>query len=130
MQIVERLRKRKNKVRPGNCVFSISAIHVVAGIARAETQILAASPAERAGAIHVTKPCYSDPLPNLQSRNTSSDLINPTNDLMARNHRSSMQRQIALDDMDIRPAHRTNADPYSHFVRRRLRFIDLAQNQR
>src|SRR5437016_2441410 len=99
-------------------------------MARVGTEILAPAPAELAGTIHVTKPGNSDPLPNMKSSNALSHLIDPTDDLMSRNHRSSVRRQVALDDVDVRPAYGTNAHLYAHFVRRRLRFIDIAQNQR
>src|SRR5438128_3745113 len=77
----------------------------------------------------MTKPCNPDPLPNTKSRNPRSNLVNPAHDLMAGNHWSSMQGQIAFDDMDIRPADGTNIHFDSHFTRRWLRFINFTQNQ-
>ena len=77
----------------------------------------------------MSKPGDSDPLPHVESRDASSYLINPADDLMAGDQRSSVQRQVALDDMEVRPTHRANAHLYSHFVCRRLRFIDLVQNE-
>ena len=78
----------------------------------------------------MAKPGDSHSLPNLKPRDAFSELINPANDLMAGNHRSFVRREVAFDDMDVRPARRTSAHLYSYFVRRSLRFIDLAQNQR
>ena len=129
MFIVEAIGQFVSEILRRHGVLGISAIGIVAGVARAGAQILAASPAEFAGAVHVTEPCDSDSLSNMKSRDIRSDPIDPPNDLMPGNHRSAVQRQVAFDDMKIRPADRTNAHLYSHFVRRRLRFFDLAQNE-
>jgi hypothetical protein len=71
----------------------------------------------------VSKPGDPDSLPNVKPRDVLSELINPADNLMARNHRCSVQRQIAFDDMDVRPANRTNAYSDSHFVGCRPRLV-------
>jgi hypothetical protein len=127
--IVETIGQIVSKILWHYGVLGISTVGIVTGITRLSTQILAASPTEIAYAVHMTKPCNPDPLSNMKSRNALADLVNPAHDLMARNYWISVQCQIAFDDMDIGPAHRTNTHLDSHFVRGGLRCIDLTQNQ-
>jgi hypothetical protein len=42
-------------------MFRVSAIGVIAGIARVAAQIFVSTPAELAGAIHMPQPCDADP---------------------------------------------------------------------
>jgi hypothetical protein len=77
----------------------------------------------------VPQPSDSDPLTYAKPRHTCADLIDVANNLMTRNKRRLMQREIPLHDMNVRAADRAHAHFHSHFAHAGLRFLDLARQQ-
>src|SRR5439155_3531075 len=66
----------------------------------------------------------------LQPVTAFAELIDDTDDLVSGDDRQPLRRQIALHDVQIRPADRADAGPDPHLTRPRLRRRHLAQRER
>src|SRR4029077_4892737 len=75
-------------------------------------QVLASASAELAGAIYMLEPCDADPLADPQAHHTVAGFGPPSHNLMARNERQLVRREIPLDNVKIGAAY--SADAYFH----------------
>ena len=69
--VVETLGQFVSEILRRHRVLGVSAIHVVSGVARVGTEVLAPAPAKPAGAVHMTQPGDTNPLPNPKLSNAS-----------------------------------------------------------
>src|ERR1700761_1801902 len=102
MQIVERGRKRKYKIGSRNRIFGIAAVYRVARERRRVAEILQSTPAVAAGSVHSADPGNAHTrAARRRIRFAGYDI---TDNLMTRNNGRKALRQLALDDMQVRPA--------------------------
>jgi len=111
-------------------IFRISAIGVITRIARVAAKVLASSPAELAGAVHMPQPCDADPLPDPQARHTVADFIHSPDNLMTGNERHLVKGEIALDDVNIGAADRADAHFHPDLTRPDPRRVHFPLSQR
>lgn len=62
----------------------------------------------------MAKPGHTNSLSQPKPCDVRPNLVNPPDDLVTGDHRVPVQRQIALDDVNVRSAHRANIyfEPY------------------
>jgi hypothetical protein len=78
--VVETLGQLVSEILRHHCVLGISAINVISGVARVGTEVFAPALAKPAGAVHMTQPGDTNPLPNPKPSNVLSDLIDSAHD--------------------------------------------------
>jgi hypothetical protein len=103
------------EIRGSEGVLGVTAVGIVASVARIQAKILTSTPAKTAGAINFPKPCHSNPLSYTKPSDVRPNLVNAADNLMTGDYRCPVQWQIALDDVDIRSADRANTDLEPYF---------------
>src|SRR5258705_99647 len=99
-------------------VFRISAVNVIAGKAAIDAEILESATAVCAGAISQVQPGDPNAIPFLMRGNTRTQRLDRADDLMSRNHRALMQRDIAFNCVQVRVAESADMDLDPDFTRR------------
>src|SRR5262245_17707585 len=93
-----------------------AAVARVAGELRIVAQVLAAFGAVAAGAACLAKPWHADTHPKRETLNAHSESVDRADDLVARNERQLWIDEVAIDDMEIGPAHGAGIHPQPHLA--------------
>src|SRR6266446_4755012 len=105
--VIEVFGQRVCEVLRDNSIFRVPTINVVTGIPRVAAQVLASTPAELAGAVHMLQPGDADPQPDPQARHTVAGFVHSSNNLMAGDDRHPVRLEIPLDNVKIGAAAQT-----------------------
>ena len=101
----------------GHGVLGVAAVEVVAGEACVGAEVLAARPAEAAGAAGPPQPGNADPRAGVEARDVGAEGDDFAHDLMAEHERELGVGQLAVDDVQVGAAHAARRDPQQHLVR-------------
>ena len=108
----------------------VAAVHVPAGEARREAQVLVAARAEAAGAARAVQPRDPDPRADPGRRDTRPQALDPPDDLVAGRHAVAPRREIPLHDVQVGAADAAHLDPDLHFAGTGLGRRQLDERQR
>ena len=110
-------------------VLGIPAVDVPAGEARGEAQVLAAGDTEPACATGVGQPGHPDAVTLAPAGGTGPEPVDDADDLVARRHTRVARREIALGQVEVRPAHAADAHAHADLSGSGLRhgLVDLHQ---
>ena len=95
----------------------MAAVEVVAGEACARTEVLAAGPAEAAGAAGPTQPRDAHPRARRESCDVRAERDDVADDLVAEDERELGIGQLAVGDVQVGAAYAARGDPEQHLVR-------------
>jgi hypothetical protein len=84
-------------------------------------QVLTPARAEAAPAASPAQPRHADPLPGGEPLDAGADGLDDAHDLVAGHDRSAEVRQLAVDDVEVRPADSTREDADLHLAPARRR---------
>ena len=93
-------------------------------------EILAPVQAAWAMSARAREPSHSHPLPTLPARDADTERFDTADDLMARHDRQVPRRQVALRDLQIRPAHAARGHAQADLARARVGDRNVTQEQR
>jgi hypothetical protein len=113
----------------GHRSLGIAAIDLIAGEAGLLAQILPAAPAILAFPAGPAKPGNAHAVARLELRHVWADRNNPADDFMARDHVRLRVGQLAIQQMQIRPADAAGKHRDRYFSGVRLRDLDAAKFQ-
>ncbi|ABA51266.1 hypothetical protein BURPS1710b_A1017 [Burkholderia pseudomallei 1710b] len=132
MNIVVAARHVHAKARVGDRALRIAAVDRVAGEAGRIAQVLAAARAVRAMAARAPEPRHADTLADRETLRERAERGHRADDLVPRNHRPLRIAQIAVDDVQIGPAHAARVHVDQQLPRRRhgVRQLGFAQPRR
>jgi hypothetical protein len=128
--VIEVFGQRVCEVLRDNSIFRVPTINVVTGIPRVAAQILASTPAELAGAVHMLQPGDADPPPDPQAHHTVAGFVHSSNNLMAGDDRHPVRREIPLDNVKIGAANSADAYFHPNLARPRSRRVHFSLSQR
>src|SRR5207244_13195254 len=111
----------------GHGVIRVAAVELVPRESRAGAEILASAGAVLARTAGISEPRNPHAIAYDESVHRIADLLDDADDLVARNDRHVRIRQLAGDDVQIRPAHAAGADLDEHFSRERDRLLQIAE---
>lgn len=121
---------RKTVSLVGKRVIGITAVDLIAGEARAISQILTAGPAKPAGPAAMAQPWDADALADCQSLDPLALGGDDADDFVAGNQRQTGRGQFAVEGMQISPADAACANPDQHLIRRRIRYCSFGGTKR
>jgi hypothetical protein len=110
LQIVEAVRDGKAVALVGDSPLRVAAVEVVAGEPRAVAKVLAAGRAVATLAVGPAEPRNAEP----------PSVLRLADDLVARNERKLRPVELAVDDVQIGPAHAAHAHAEQHLPGSRL----------
>ena len=110
--------------------LGVAAVVVPAGEARLEAEVLVAAEAEAARAVGAAQPGDADPLAHREPLGAGPAPVDPAHDLVAGHDVAAMGGQVALDHVQVGPAHAAGADPDPDLARSGLGIGPLAEHQR
>jgi hypothetical protein len=119
--VAEHGRERVREALVDDRVVGESAVGVIAGELGALAKVLAARAARLARAARGAKPGDADAVSGPEAVRVRTGTLDAPDDLMTRHDRRPHRRQLALDDVQIGPAHAARADAYEHLARSRRR---------
>src|SRR4051812_5524064 len=119
--IIEHIRNRKSETRVRDRELRVAAIDGVAGESCARAQVLAIGNAILAFAASPAEPGNPDAIASLKILDAVSDFLDASDNFVTGHERQLWFRQLAIDDVQIRPANRTRADLHQQLTRRRSR---------
>ena len=114
----------------GNGQFGIAAVDLIAGKAGAVAQILAPTPAIVANPAGPAEPRHADPVADRKAVGRFALLDDRADDLVPGNERQFRIGELAVDDMQIGPAHRTGPHRDQHLTRSRTRRRQFRRDER
>src|SRR5450631_4204581 len=106
------------------------AVAVISGKCRRVAEIFAVCNAVPAIPTGLPQPGYSHALPNLKSNGAGAECLHNPDNFMPGNDGVMDMGQFAVDDVQIRPAHRASLDPDPDLAGTRHRVGPLLQDQR
>jgi hypothetical protein len=75
------------------------------------------------------EPAYANPLTERERRHAFAQAVDPADNLVARRQRVSRGCKVAIDNVEVRPAHRARFNANAHFQRSRLWIRKFAHHQ-
>ena len=97
--------------------LGVAAVELVAGEERPVAEVLAAPSGSTRHSPHV-QPSHGTPTRSPGSTSAPrTDRLGPTDDLVARDERQLRLGQLAVDDVEVGPAHAAGSDPEQHLAR-------------
>lgn len=128
MKVIQIRRKRKHKISARHRILRISAIHGIARERWRVTKIFQSTAAVPAVAVRATDPGHAHARTNRKIRRTS--LYDIAYNLMPRNHVWQDLREIALYNVQVRPAYTTGPDAKKNLLRSGARIRDVSNRER
>src|SRR5271166_1961000 len=114
MQIIERIRKGKDKVAPGEGAFGIAPRYRITSKRGRVAKILKTFLAVTACAVCSAKPANTYARAKRNVRRGAAD--NLAHDLVARNQPHLLGRQLSFDDVEIRATHTASPHAQQHMT--------------
>ena len=106
---------------PCDHIFRVAPVHVVPREPSLKTEVFSAACAELAASAGLEKPGQTSPVASTQGADLWTDAIHDAHDLMAGNDRVGRAGEVALYDVEIRPADGADPDTDPHLLRAGLR---------
>jgi molybdopterin-guanine dinucleotide biosynthesis protein A len=123
--VVEKVGKRIRVVLSCKRVLGVSAVLIPSGKARVRAEVLVSANAEPASAARLAEPCDADAVADRKALGAGPEGFYDADDLMSGNDALPMYRQVALGDVEVRPAHGTRARADAHLSVAGLRHVDV-----
>ncbi len=121
--------QREAVARVGQREVRVAPVDLVAGERGLVAEILAAAGAVATAPAGGPQPGNADALPRLQAVHAGPAALHPAHDLVAGNDGQPHRLELAVDDVQVGPAHAAGADPHEHLTAPRLRHRALDQLQ-
>ena len=116
MQIVIPLGQAKTIARIGKRIFGVAAVAVIAGEYGVVAQVLALCQAEPAMAATAGQPGHAHPFPDRAFVSQIAGMDDRPHHFMPQNQGRLMQRQFAVENMQIGTAHTARGNPQQDFI--------------
>ena len=120
-QVRRTLRQAQGEVRPDGHPLGVATVAVPAGEAGLGAEVLASGPTGRAVAAGAREPSHAGSLADRPAGHRPADGLHPSHGLVARHDRQRMRREVALHDLEVRPADATSGHAEQQLVVGRLR---------
>ena len=108
--VVERVRQGVGVCLVGDARVRIPAVEVPTGELRRGAEVLVAAPAVGAAAVGARQPRHADPVTDPETVRTGSHGIDQPDDLVAGDGARPVRREVALGQVQVRPADPTAGD--------------------
>ena len=112
LQIVEFRRQRVGVGLVDDGVLRVAPVDVPAGEARVGAEVLATGHAEAADAAGVGQPGHPDPVAHPPPGAAGPQPVDHADDLVARRHPGTARCEVALGQVEVRPAHAARPDAH------------------
>ncbi len=125
MLVVKRRRQSVGIALGRHARLRVTAVNVPAGESRRQAEVLRAAAAECARAVGPGQPGHADPVTDGEPVGALAKGVDPADDLMPGRSAGPVRREVALGQVQVRPADPAAADPDPHFAGAWLWFVSL-----
>ena len=117
LHVVEHVGERVGVGLLHHRVRRVPPVEVPAGEAWPEAQVLAPGKTETADPAGVGQPGHPDAVALAPARGPGPESVDDPDDLVTRRHPGAARRQVALGEVEVRPAHTAGPHAYAYFTR-------------